>query len=51
MLGSATNIQVPRRAEELPGQHDKRFSRMACCARVKPKEGFLFCFVLVVVVV
>lgn len=45
MLGSATSIQVPRRAEELPGQRDKRFSRMACCARVKPKEGiFWFLF-------
>lgn len=42
MLGSATNIQVPRRAEELPGQRDKRFSRMACCARVKPKEGIFW---------
>lgn len=45
MLGSATNIQVPRRAEELPGRRDKRFSRTACCARVKPKEGvFWFSF-------
>lgn len=42
MLGSATNIPVPRRAEELPGQRDRRFSRRACCARGRPKECRVF---------